>query len=70
MLHNPSTRVNQYEYVGKWDKVLLNYDVKLSHSHEAKAANGDTFFEAHPSILFNLNLIVFNVELESYAWTQ
>ena len=40
ILLNSSTRVNQYEHVGKWDKVLLNYDVKLSHSHDAKSANG------------------------------
>lgn len=40
ILLDSKTQVNHYEWVGKWDEVLLTYDVMLSSVNDRDAANG------------------------------
>lgn len=58
MLLNSKRRVTQYEYIGKWEKVLLNYDAKLCHSKDDKRVNGLVNALKHSGLVHLLNTFV------------
>ncbi|XP_034246355.1 serine-protein kinase ATM isoform X2 [Thrips palmi] len=58
MLLNSEHRVSQFEYIGKWDKALLNYDAKLLHSKDGREINGLVNALKHSGLVHLLNTFV------------
>lgn len=54
MLLNSERRITQYEHIGKWDKVLLNYDAKLNHLKDGKGINGNNNGHSSSEPLFGV----------------
>lgn len=65
ILLNPMAKVNEYKLTGMWDKVLLNYDVKLSCSKGKDGVKG-LVDSLHSSRLYHM----LNVFVESQPHDQ